>query len=96
MNRHQTVTLKEALALYIEGLKIKSKLDEVGLVASWEKVVGKTVAKATRNIYISDRKLFVYLSSSVVRNELTMIREPLIARLNQMANGDIIDDIILK
>jgi hypothetical protein len=96
MKRNQTVTLKEALALYIEGLKIKGKLDEVGLVSSWEKVVGKTVAKATRNIYIHDRKLFVFLNSSVVRNELSMIREPLIERLNEVAGQTIIDDIVLK
>jgi hypothetical protein len=96
MKRHETVTLKEALALYIEGLKIRSKLDEVGLVSSWEQVVGKTVARATKNIYIHDRKLFVFLNSSVIRNELTLIKEPLINRLNQLAKSDLIDDIILK
>jgi hypothetical protein len=96
MKRNQTVTLKEALALYIEGLKIKGKLQEVNVVSSWEQVVGKTVARATKNIYISNRKLFVFLNSSVVRNELDMIREPLIARLNQLAGQDIIDDIVLK
>ena len=52
MKRNQTVTLKEALALYIDGLKIKGKLQEVNLVSSWEQVVGKTITRATKNIYI--------------------------------------------
>jgi len=75
---------------------MNKKLKEVGLINSWEKVVGKTVARATKNMYIKDQKLFIELSSSVVRNELLMIKEPLINRLNQEAGASIITDIILR
>ena len=96
MRRTKTVPLKEVIQEYLQALKMNRKLREVGLVNSWEKVVGKTIARATKNIYIIDQKLVVELHSSVVRNELLMIKQPLIERLNQEAGESIIVDIILK
>lgn len=95
MRRTNTQPLKEVIHEYVEALKMKSKLKEVGVVSSWEKIVGRTVAKATREIYIKDQKLFVKIQSSVVKNELLMIKEPLIKRLNEHGQGNIITDIVI-
>ena len=96
MRRTKTSPLKDVIQEYVQTLKMNKKLKEVGLINSWEKVVGKTVARATKNIYITDQKLVVELYSSVVRNELLMIKQPLIDRLNLEAGESIIVDIILK
>ena len=96
MKRTNSQPLKEALQDYIKALKMAPKLKEVRLVGSWERVVGKTINRATRDIYIKERKLFVTLNSSVVRNELFNIRELLVKRLNEEVGGDVIDDISLK
>lgn len=96
MRRSETQPLKAVIKEYVEALKMKQKLKEVGLISSWEKAVGRSVMLSTKNIYIKDRILHVELKSSVVRNELHMIKEPLINRLNQLVNEHIIDDIILR
>ncbi len=63
---------------------------------SWKDLLGITVAKKTKSLRIQNRKLFVTLHSSVVRNELSMIKESLIPKLNEAAGMDVIDDVVLR
>ena len=81
---------------YIREMNLEGKLREVGIIDSWEKTVGKAISSRTSKVYIKDGILYVHLTSSIVRNELLMIREALRERLNQAAGSDVIKDIVLK
>ena len=96
MRKKNTQKLDEVIKEYLKALKIDDKLKEVELIKSWDEIVGKTIARSTKNIFIKDRKLFVTLNSSVIRNELFMLREGLKKRLNENVGEVIIDEIILK
>ncbi len=96
MRKKNTQKLDEVIKEYLKALKIDDKLKEVELIRSWDDVVGKTIARSTKKIFINNRRLFVYLNSSVIRNELFMLREGLKKALNDKVGESIIDDIILK
>jgi hypothetical protein len=96
MRKKNTQKIDEVVKEYLKALKIDDKLKEVRLIKSWDDVVGKTIARSTSNIYINNRKLFVKLNSSVIRNELFMLRDGLRKALNDKAGEIIIDEIILK
>ena len=96
MRKKNTQKIDEVVKEYLKALKIDDKLKEVKLIKSWEEVVGKTIARSTNNIFINNRKLFIKLNSSVIRNELFMLREGLKKALNDKAGEEIIDEIILK
>ena len=86
----------EVLQDYVKAMRIDHKLNEVRAVKAWPEVIGKSVANATTNIYIKNGVLFVHLRSSVVRNELSMIKEGIIKRMNEMAGSEVITDIVLR
>ena len=96
MRRQNTQKLDEVIQKYLESLDIKDKLKEVRLIKSWESLVGKMIAKRTDKIFIKERKLYVYLNSSIARHEIHMIKDQLIQRLNHQAGGEIIQDIVLR
>lgn len=96
MRRSKTISLAEALQDYISEMKLGDKLSEVGLISSWEEMVGRAISSRTKKIYIKDQVLYVHLSSSVVRNELLMLRNALKDRLNEKAGKEVIRDIVLK
>ncbi|HOU01050.1 MAG: DUF721 domain-containing protein [Bacteroidales bacterium] len=96
MRRSKTISLAEALQDYISEMKLGDKLSEVGLISSWEEMVGRAISSRTKKIYIKDQILYVHLSSSVVRNELLMLRNALKDRLNEKAGKEVIKDIVLK
>ncbi len=96
MRRSKTISLAEALNDYIREMKIGGKLSEVGVINSWEEIVGKAISSRTSKIYIKDHVLFVHLKSSVVRNELFMLRESLRQKINEKAGSEVIKDIVLR
>ena len=77
-------------------MNLGDKLSEVGVINSWEETVGKAISSRTTKIYIRDHILYVHLSSSVVRNELLMLREALREKLNQKAGTEVIKEIVLR
>jgi len=96
MRRKNTQKLNEVIEKYLESLDIEGKLKEVRLIRSWKDVVGTLIARKTDRLFIKEGKLFVYLNSSIARNELAMVKDSLIERLNQQAGGQVITDIILR
>ena len=96
MRRSKTISLAEALKDYINEMNLNGKLSEIGVINSWEEIVGKAISSRTSKIYIKDHVLFVHLNSSVVRNELLMLREVLKEKLNEKAGTEVIKDIVLR
>ena len=96
MRRSNTQNISDVVSQLLKELHIDHKLKEIRLINSWEEILGKNVARATTNIFIKNRILFVSLKSSVVRNELMMLKTGIIKALNEKAGEILVDDIILK
>jgi predicted nucleic acid-binding Zn ribbon protein len=96
MRRSKTISLAEAVNDYIKEMHLDVKLNEVSVINSWEETVGRAISTRTTKIYIRDHILYVHLNSSVVRNELLMLREALKEKLNQKAGSEVIIDIVLR
>ena len=95
MRRSKTISLAEAVNDYIREMNLGGKLSEVTVINSWEEIVGKAISSRTTKIFIRDHILYVHLNSSVVRNELLMLRESLKEQLNKKAGSEVIKDIVL-
>ena len=96
MERKEIQKIDSLLQKFVKANNLERGLAEYRLMKSWKDLLGITVAKKTKSMRIRNRKLFITLHSSVVRNELEMIKETLIPRLNEAAGFDVIDDIVLK
>ncbi len=96
MRKNNETTLGEAIKAYLKAMGLDRKLKENQLVNSWEETLGKAVANSTERMYINNRVLFVQLNSSIIRQELQMMKTALIARLNQNVGEQIISDIVFR
>lgn len=93
MRRANTRTISEVLKEYVEAFKLQGKLGEVKIINGWPDVVGERIAARTKEIKIFNRKLYVKIQSSIIRQELFMIRTELVKRLNEKAGDNVIDDL---
>lgn len=94
MNRTNDKTLKEAMAQLLKVYRLQGKFDETNVIAAWEDVMGVAVANRTKEIFIKDRKLFVRIESSVIKNQLVMMRSLIIENLNQKSGNVVVTDIV--
>ncbi len=96
MRRSKTQKISKVIQAFLSESGLKSRLKEVELINSWEEIVGTMISKRTKKIEIKNGKMIIYLQSSVVKNELMMLRESLRNSLNEKAGEEIIKEIILK
>jgi predicted nucleic acid-binding Zn ribbon protein len=86
--------LKEAIEQMMQVYKIKRKYEETGVTAHWPDLVGKYVANRTKEVFISNKKLFVRIESSVIKNELMMMRTEIINKINEESKDVLVEEII--
>lgn len=97
MRKRNTESIGEVLKQYFEENPfIRRKLAESRAVLGWERMLGRTVASYTQNVYLRNNTLYVSLTSSVLRAELIGCKERLISGLNQQAGMDIVREIIFR
>lgn len=94
MRKPKDITLKEGISKLLSVYRLKSKFDETSVVALWPEIMGKAVANRTTQIYISQKKLFVRIESSVIKNDLLMVRTGIIQTLNERAGSEVITEIV--
>ena len=94
MRKANDKSMKEAIAQMLNVYKIKRRFDETHIIASWPEFVGKSVANRTKEIFIRDKKLFLKIESSVIRNELILMKTQILKKINEEANNEIVDELI--
>lgn len=95
MNRGKDLTIKEAIEKMLDVYKLRRKFDETALIAAWPQLMGKAIANRTKQLYIRDRKLFVRVESSVIKNELLLMRSQIIGRMNEHVGQVVIEDLVV-
>jgi len=90
-----TQSLGEVIKEYLKALGLDKKMKEISVINNWEKIIGKSIARATRDIFITNSKLYLKIDSSVMKNEILMLKTGLIKRINEDAGEVIINEIIV-
>ena len=68
MERKDVRKIDSLLQKFVQANGLENGLAEYRLMRSWNELLGITIAKKTRSLRIQNRKLYVSLHSSVVRN----------------------------
>lgn len=94
MRKPNDITLKEGIGKLLNVYKLKGKFDETSVVALWPELMGMAIANRTTQIYVAQKKLFVRIESSVIKNELLMVRSGIIQKINERAGSEVIIDLV--
>ena len=95
MKQGKTLTMDELVEMYLEEMGLSRQFKEREVCQVWPDVVGGMIASRTKSIRITDGKIFVSFTSSVVKNEILMVKEGLIKALNDRIGSDVEKDIIV-
>jgi hypothetical protein len=86
----------EALREFIKENRLEKGMDRVNAREAWKSVMGKGVNNYTNAIELRNETLFVSLSSSVLREELSLGKSKIIVMLNEELGKDIIKKLVLR
>ncbi|GMN08571.1 DUF721 domain-containing protein [Croceitalea sp. MTPC5] len=93
-NDHQN--LGEALNAFIKENNLQKGIDKVDVRETWVKLMGNGVNNYTNQVELKNDTLYVSLSSSVLREELSMGKSKIIAMLNEDLGKELVKKLILR
>lgn len=95
MKRNKASQIGELIQQFLRREGIESPLNEQRLLEAW-KNLSPAITAATRQLYIKNQILFVYLNSAALRQELQMNRQLLLKKLNAQVGASVITEIIFR
>lgn len=90
-----TQHIGQAIQKLLNSYHIKSKFDQANLVSSWERLVGKPVAKRTKKLYMRNQVLFVELDSPAMKNDLSIHKIKIIEVFQKEFGAEVIKDLVI-
>lgn len=88
--------ISDILKEFVETNNLQKGLDKVDVREAWITMMGKGVNNYTTDIKLDRDVLYVSLSSSVLREELSYGRQKIIDMLNESLRKDVIKKLILR
>ena len=88
------VPLKDGIKALLKAYRLQGKLNEVVVVASWERVMGKAVALKTQEVFVSKGKLFVRLTSAPLKHELFMAKSRVLEIINAEVGEEVVSEVV--
>ncbi|WP_431135881.1 DUF721 domain-containing protein [Psychroserpens mesophilus] len=93
-NEH--LPISDILKEFVDTNNLQTGLDKVNVRDAWAKMMGNGVNNYTTNIVLERDTLYVQLSSSVLREELSYGKEKIIKMLNESLGKEIISKLVLR
>ena len=88
--------LSEALSEFIKENKLQKGMDKVDAREAWANLMGNGVNNYTTGVELKNETLFVSLSSSVLREELSLGKTKIIAMINEELGRELVKKIVLR
>ena len=95
--RHNdNLPISEILKEFVNTNKLQSGLDKVDVRDAWKKMMGNGVNNYTTQVKLDRDVLYVSLSSSVLREELSYGKQKIIDMLNEAIGKKLISKLVLR
>ena len=93
MFRREVKSVADVLQQLLREEGVETPLQQKRLIDSWETVTGRIVARYTTEKFIQNQTLYVKIVNPALRQDLAMMRQQLVKRLNEQVGSFIISDI---
>lgn len=87
MKKSNQLSLGDAIKEFLKVNDLDEKLLETEIYARWEELAGNAINLKTSKVKLKDGVLSVFVTSSVLRNELNMRKTELLDRVNMRLRG---------
>lgn len=93
---NENMSISEVLQEFVDHNKLQKGLDKVTVKDVWHQQMGPAIQKYTTAIKLEGSTLYIQLSSSVLREELSYGREKIIKMLNKELGRELVKKLILR
>ncbi|MFC7773433.1 DUF721 domain-containing protein [Flavobacterium sp. GCM10027622] len=89
-------SIGDILKEIIEANKLDKGLNQISVADAWKNLMGNGVNNYTRNVLLKGSVLYVELTSSVLREELSYGKDKIIKMINEELGREVVKDVVLR
>lgn len=93
-NRNDFQSVGQAIRELFNTYRLTAKFDEANLIESWERLVGKPIAKRTKKLYIRNKVLFVEFDSPTMRHDFSLHKSHVLDVFKKEFGEGVITEIV--
>ena len=92
LNENCTI-MRDVLLAFLREEGLETPLLQYRIVQAWPEVMGETISRYTRQVFVRDGKLQVQLTSPSLRQNLLMEHKHIAQKLNEHVGSFVISDV---
>lgn len=96
MRRSKTEKIDAVIDAVFQQMGIGTRMKEMRVINSWEEIIGRNIARSTKQINIYNRTLFLTMHSAAVKHELAMLKTAIVKAVNEFAGASLIDEVVIR
>lgn len=89
-------TVGDVLQQIIKVNKLQPGMDQIDVKDAWSNLMGNGVNSYTRNVVLKGSTLYVELTSSVLREELSHGKAKIVKMINEELRRDVVSAVVLR
>lgn len=88
-------TVGQALQDLLQTYRLKDRFDEKSVLASWERLVGKPIAKRTKKLWLRNAVLFVEFDSPTIKSDFSFHKSKVMEVFHKEFGKDSVKEIVI-
>jgi len=92
--RGEAQSVGDAIREMLNSYRISTRFDEATVVNSWERLVGKPIARRTKKVYIKNKILFVEFDSPAMRHDFSLHRAHILEVFKKEFGPGVVEEIV--
>ena len=89
-------SISDVLKQFIQANKLESGMDKIDVEQAWKSLMGNGVNSYTQEVVLKGSTLYVKLTSSVLREELSFGKDKIIRMINEELRKDVVTALVLR
>lgn len=89
-------SISDVLKEIIQVNKLQPGIDQIEVKEAWQNLMGNGVNSYTKNVLLKGTTLYVELTSSVLREELSFGKDKIIKMINDELRRDVVTVVVLR
>lgn len=88
--------IRDVLKQFMQANRLQDGMDKLDVREAWKNLMGNGVNNYTREIMLRNNTLYVELTSSVLREELSLGKAKIITMINDELKREVVKNIVLR
>lgn len=93
---NEELPISDVLKQFMQANKLQPGMDKIDVKEAWVNLMGNGVNNYTRDIMLKGTTLYVELTSSVLREELSHGKAKIVKMINEELKREVVKDIVLR